>query len=458
MNKLKSFLLVIALIFAGFFVSDEIFAKDYDIYVDADADSGGDGSEDDPYQTVSEAIEEADDGDDIFIEKGDYEEDIYIDKEVSLYGDDLEDVVIEGDLEIEKNVEAEEFTIEGGVVVNSGADVIFDNLIITEASGIAIDASPGNGEIVVKNSVIKKADTKGFYIQKGRDIVITGCQVYGHDEEGIDLRSNVDGTISGNTVYDNGESGLEFIVSDSSLDIENNTFKNNGSNGIAAQYYDEFDDEGEINISGNTITSNDGYGIDCNNPQGGSFDADFWSKSMSLKGNSITSNKEGVMGASCKLSQEVSEEIKEQQVEERQEDIEKEKEEKEVQEKIEEENRNKTIESNKYELKKLSESKQELKASVEAEVNKIEGRNFLMAFLIGPNYGAIENIKEVAPGFGEHLSDFDDLERKLIDDSNSQTAQEEMDDIVNYVEEINSMIVEKDSKFSLFGWAFRMLS
>ncbi len=442
----------------GFLGYENVLAKDYDLYVDAEADGSFDGSEDDPYKTISKAIEMASEEDEIYISEGEYNEDLVINKELLFFGEDLEDVVIDGQLEISKNVEAKDFTIDGNVVVKSGADIVFDNLIIKEAPKIAIEAYSGNGEIVVKNSIIKKAGTKGFYIQKGRDIIISGCKVYDNEEEGIDLRSNVDGEIVGNNIYENGESGLEFLVSDSKLNIKNNIFNNNGSSGIAAQYYEEFDEEGEITVSGNTFSKNSKYGLDCASPQGGQIKVDYWSESIDLKDNKFSVNKKGTINKSCNIKQTVlvPEVLKEQQNENRQEEIVANEKEKELQELLEKQNREKTIKDNNYSLNKLVESKKELKEQVSAETQKIEKRSGLVTFLIGPNYKAIENIKTVAGGFGEHLSQFDDLDRELIEDSNHQIAETERDDILVFVEKVNALIVEKDSKFSLFGWVFKI--
>jgi parallel beta-helix repeat protein len=459
MNKYFKYLLfagvLVALSFLGF---ESVQADDYDIYVDADHDGDEKGDEDDPYKTIAKAISEADDDDEIYIEKGDYEEDLTIDKELQFFGDDLEDVIIEGEIEIKKNVEITKLTIDGNIIIKSGADVIFDNIVVENAPKTAIDAYEGNGEIVVKNSTIKHAGTKGFYIQKGRDVIITGCNVYKNEEEGLDLRINVDGTVSGNNIYENGESGIEFIVADSSLVIKNNSIKNNGSSGVAAQFYKDNEDEGEISIISNTATGNDKFGLDCNNPQGGNPDDDYWSNSINIDKNNFKSNNDGEIEGECKLSQPTQEAQEDQQEEERQAEIEEAEKEKEAQKLIEEQNRQKTIQENTYKLNKIVSSKKETKNDIQSEVDKIESRSGIVAFLIGPNYKSIDNIKEVASDFSEYLTQFDDLDRELIDSSNQNTAKTEMDDIISYAEEVNELIVEKDSKFSLFGWFFRLIS
>jgi len=459
-NSLKYFALLV-LVFGVFFLTRDISAKSYDLYVDVDFNGTEDGSKDNPYKTIARAIEKADDNDKIYIDKGDYKENLVINKEVNFFGEDLEGVVIKGQLEVSEDFEAQDFTVEGNVAIESGAGIIFNNLMIKEANKIAVEAYAGNGKIIIKNSTIKKAGTKGMYIQRGRDIVITGCNVYGNDEEGVDLRSNVDGTISGNNIYDNGESGIEFLVSKSELSIKNNTLKNNGSSGIAAQYYEDYDKEGEINLSGNTFSGNNNYGLDCVRPQGGETGGGYWSKSIDLIDNKFSSNKKGTINAYCAISQPVppvSEVLQEAQKKERQTAIIENEKEKEVQAQITEQNKQKTIQDNKYNLNKLVVSKKELKDQVSAEKEVIEKRGSILTFLIGPNYGAIENIKEVAPGFGESLSEFNDISQKLIDAENKNLAQMEKDDILSFVEEVNTLIVEKNSKFSLLGWFFRIIS
>jgi len=457
----KNFILMFLVITLGFLSWENVLAKDYDIYVDVDGSDSDNGSESNPYKTVAKAIQEAEIEDEIYIEEGVYNEDLVIAKRISLFGADLKDVVIDGQIEISENVEAQKFTIKGNVIVESGADIIFDNLIIKEASGNAIDAYSGNGEIVVKNSTIKRARNKGFYIQKGRDIIISSCNVYSNEEEGIDLRSNVDGTISGNNIYDNGESGIELIISDSSLNIKDNVIKNNGSSGVASQYYEDLDEDGDIKVNNNTMTGNDKYGFDCGYPQGGGWESDFWMKSIELVGNDLTGNDKGKINKDCGLSQavvkkEATEAQTEAQKKAREEELVENEKEKEIQAQLEQQNRQKTVQENEYNLNKLVASKKELKDEVILEKEKIEGRGGLVAFLIGPNYGAIENIKEVAPGFGEHQADFDEIDRKLIETENQQIVQAELKDIVNFVQEVNDLIVEKDSKFSLFGWVFRI--
>ena len=66
------------------------------LYVDDDAPDGGDGSWEKPYNKIQDAIDAAEDGIIIKVWAGTYEENVVVDKTVSLIGNGSEDVIIDG--------------------------------------------------------------------------------------------------------------------------------------------------------------------------------------------------------------------------------------------------------------------------------------------------------------------------------------------------------------------------
>lgn len=442
----------ISLLFFG--SSNLVLAKSYDIYVDSDNSKSEKGTKDYPYKTIQKAIDESSNGDEIYIENGEYKGDILINKEVSLFGESVADVIIDGKIEIKKETEAQQFTVDGNIEIAGGADATLDNLVVKEASGTGVNISAGDGKVIIKNSVIKKSGTRGLYVDKGSNITISNCNIYGNKGEGIELRNEVTGTITGNNIYENGGHGLKFFVASSSLEIKTNNIKNNGSSGIIAQYSKDSDKKGSITATNNTVSANDNFGFDCD----GSSSSDYWTKSIKIDNNNLKTNGDGEINKECGLVQAAQVAQEEKQNAERQKNLTEAEKEKEVQTQIAEQNKQKTIQENEVELNKLLASKKALKEQVVIEQEKISKRGAFLTFLIGPNYKAINNIKEVAPGFGEHLSSFDDLDRKIIEDKNHQVIEDEINDITNFVEEVNALIVEKSSKFSLFGWFFRILN
>ena len=65
-------------------------------YVDGAADDGGDGSLEEPLTTIQDAIDSSAHGDTIQVHKGIYNENLMVDKSVSLVGDGPEETIIDG--------------------------------------------------------------------------------------------------------------------------------------------------------------------------------------------------------------------------------------------------------------------------------------------------------------------------------------------------------------------------
>src|SRR3989344_647810 len=104
------------------------------IYVDKDAKGSEDGSANHPYNTISEALNKAKDGNEVQIRKGEYKETLTIPKEVTLSGNkkDRNGVVIKGDdrdepvIIMKDDSELKNLTLKGGkhgILVKEDAEV-----------------------------------------------------------------------------------------------------------------------------------------------------------------------------------------------------------------------------------------------------------------------------------------------------------------------------------------------
>ena len=291
---------IFLVIITGLLISPVFVHAGADCYVDADADadSGGDGSKENPYIKISKALEK--DCKDISIKTGTYSNDIILENGVEIEGESRDDVVITGKVTMKDNSEIGKVTIKGeGVYVSDNADVEIVDVIIKN-SGIGIETL-GGGNLMVKNSEIF-GNRKGFYIQAGKNINITSSNIYNNTEEGVDIRSNVDGIISGNIIEENGEGGIEVVLGKSELTISNNKIRHNHASGIATQFYDFASELGGIKINNNTISGNSDFAVTCKIPSGGKLSANYWSKSVSFIGNKIDGNKDGVFAPSCNFS------------------------------------------------------------------------------------------------------------------------------------------------------------
>lgn len=220
-------------------------ASGREIYVDDDFYLNRDGSAENPYQRISEAIDLANEGDSIYVFGGTYNETVTIDKRISLIGG-----IDDGPSIISRNAD-HKYTIE------ITADfVTLENFVVDDTEG-HITSQYGSLIHVISNNVV---------LQKNN---ISSCDLWG-----VHLDSSDDNTISGNNLNDT--KGI--LVSSSSNNVFSNNHISNSSDAginlqssnrnILYQNYIETSNFGiyckgcsNVNITENTLTKNIFHGV-----------------------------------------------------------------------------------------------------------------------------------------------------------------------------------------------------
>jgi parallel beta-helix repeat protein len=283
----------------------------YDYYVDIEAKETGEGTKDEPFEDIKEAMEELEGKKgEVYIKDGTYKDSFTIPEGIELIGQGRSTVKISGQITMQNNTSLRNLTLIGSsipITVKGDADVKIKECTISNFGSIGIKVLPGNGDFELSESKITGGIGKGLYLQRGSEIEIVDNVVTNNGEEAIDIREKVEGIIRNNHIEDNGESGIELIVGSSELRIEGNKIKDNGSSGIAFQFYEDFDKKGDILVAGNDVSKNDNYGFDCKKPQGGSSGSSYWKDSIELVNNDIHNNRKSI-NSSCKLIRAVDEE------------------------------------------------------------------------------------------------------------------------------------------------------
>ncbi|MCK4615069.1 MAG: right-handed parallel beta-helix repeat-containing protein, partial [Thermoplasmata archaeon] len=170
------------------------------IYVDDDnwADPMQDGSEEHPYDTINEALDDAENGDTIMVKDGTYDEDIEIDVSVFIigYGDD--DTIITGGGEDDvvnitsDNVEMKGFSVDIESEATTGIMVRSDNNRLADIS-------------------VNNPDRNGIFLENARDNDIVNCTSHNSDgSSGLYLKSSSDNELIDCTSYDNFYAGIYF--------------------------------------------------------------------------------------------------------------------------------------------------------------------------------------------------------------------------------------------------------
>ena len=435
-------------------------------YVDKDAEGSGDGSGGKPYKKISKAIED-DKCKEVKVSNGTYSESLVLKKSQKLNGSNRDKTVIEGKLIMQNNSEIGKVTVYGGIEIEEGADAEIDNAEVKKAN-IGILTS-GGGKLVINDTVITD-NRKGLYIQKGKNIKITNCKIYKNAEEGLDIRADVSGSINNNQIYENGESGIEVILGKSELDILNNDINRNDSSGIAAQFYTDTDNLGNVHIKNNIISKNSNYGLDCKAPSGGEGKPKgYWSDSMELNSNKVFENKKKDFATACKFDEdkiadatktkeEREAELAALEEKERQEALSVLEKEKKLQleaQKAEEERIAKIDAEEKAIIDNLSKEVEAMLTDGKNLEEKIKNRSAWTKFFIGEDYKTVIILEENLTGYGEKIELMEDRKNNIADENILSEVNEQILNLKEKREDLVNFLDSREERFSLLGWFLR---
>jgi len=273
-------MLIVALMFPG--VS---FAGTEDIYVDADASGTQDGSSNHPYETIGDAIDEADNIDgkvEIHVASGTYKENIVVPKKVKIVGNDKKKVIIKADddkIAVKLNHKSEilKVTIKGGkygVTIDDGDRALIKDCIIknNRKDGIKVKKASVKDKYIatIEDNKIYDNGGSGIYSEK-RQLSIVNNEIINNDGDGIDIEGGSSAWIYKNHVKDNDKSGLKLTLDGSNIWTKNNTYRDNGREGIEVEAYGG---SGRVDINKSKLYKNERYGIA--RVQRGSFASSVW--------------------------------------------------------------------------------------------------------------------------------------------------------------------------------------
>ncbi|MDA3815272.1 MAG: right-handed parallel beta-helix repeat-containing protein [Patescibacteria group bacterium] len=265
------------------------------VYVDDDAKGEMDGSSDNPYDNIQDAIDEAEKEDsDVKIRKGTYRENIRIWEDVEIYGSDMDEVVIIADDDDEAVVEMYHDTAlrnvtvregEVGIEVREGSKVLINKCKVEEndEDGIRIKEADidHTKEIIIISSIIENNDWTGIYMEN-RKFKFEDNYILNNGKDGIDLGRDSEGSVRDNQIKDNEGVGIKVRIDGAEVYIKKNTLRDNERDGIEIRTKG---DRGFVQIEDNKLYQNDRWGIArvASRP----FSDDDWFASLKIISNNI---------------------------------------------------------------------------------------------------------------------------------------------------------------------------
>lgn len=241
------------------------------IFVDEDASGKQDGSKSNPYKTISEALDHAKSGSEVYIASGHYKESITIPKGVEVFGNnkDRGKVVIDGGtskptVTMKHDSELNYVTVEdgrNGIFVDDDAKAKIYNVVVkgAEKDGIRVEsASTNKKERVTLDHVVSKKNGKAGLFAKKRDVVILSSEFLDNGTDGAVFAQGVKVWIEKSLFNDNNGSGAIMTADESSIWTKKNQFRRNGREGVELNGYGAI---GSIGLKTSKFVENGRYGI-----------------------------------------------------------------------------------------------------------------------------------------------------------------------------------------------------
>ncbi|UCE37125.1 MAG: right-handed parallel beta-helix repeat-containing protein [Thermoplasmata archaeon] len=210
------------------------------------------------YSTIQEGIEAAEDGDTVYVFSKTYYENIFIDKRITLKGEDRDTTIIDG-------------SAGGNVVrIDSTGSVVIKSLTLTNADkGVHVSGSgyfeiedvnitqcKFEGIFALSSEYVQIKDCKflgpnsgvGIYADNSNHMEISGCTIERY-LDGINCYESSDLWVADNTILSN-SNGIN-INNESNAKIEGNYLMNNSISGISVIDLSQIDVEStDIDLSG----------------------------------------------------------------------------------------------------------------------------------------------------------------------------------------------------------------
>ncbi len=214
---------------------------------------------------IQDLIDNASDGDTIYIPSGTYYENIVINKSISLIGENKDTTVIDGNYSDDVVfISADWVNISSFTIQNSGD-------VYAQDAGIDIRSH----YCTLSGNIISKNNRYGIYLYYSNGNTVTGNIIMNKHDDGIRNYESSGNTITGNIILNN-DDGI--TVSGNNNNITGNYINSNNGNGIRLGNGAMFN-----TITGNTISNNSGEEF-----EGAIYLGD--SHSNTIAGNNITSN------------------------------------------------------------------------------------------------------------------------------------------------------------------------
>jgi len=177
------------------------------------------------YTKIQDAIDDASDGDTVFVYSGVYYETIFLNKQIDLIGEDKETTILDGERPwgyAWNNIriyDTEYVTVSGFSILNCD---------LSEGAGVYSSAD----NVIIHDNVFSNM-YQGIELYSAYGVTISENIIENNADNGIHILFSFDNFVIGNTIIANGDDGVS-IDRSSGIVISENSIKNNVGDGVSS--------------------------------------------------------------------------------------------------------------------------------------------------------------------------------------------------------------------------------
>lgn len=106
----------------------------------------------------------------------------------------------------------------------------------------------------------------------------------------------------------------------------------------------------------------------------------------------------------------------------------------------------------------IAQNQNQNQVKLEQNIEKIQGRGSFTKFFIGPNYGEIKDAQKTLEQNREQIRQLNQIRTQLTDKGDQQLLTEQIKILEQANQDIETLLVNAQSGFSLFGWLNKLVS
>lgn len=109
-------------------------------------------------------------------------------------------------------------------------------------------------------------------------------------------------------------------------------------------------------------------------------------------------------------------------------------------------------------IRTIAQNQNQNQEKIEDSLTKVQNRNTLARFVVGPNYGEINNAQKILEQNRQHIEQLNQIKNQIANQVDQQQLLEQIQLLEQSNLEVEGSLEDAQKGFSLLGWLFKVFS